>query len=156
MRQAVLRLAKETDFAKRMVNGGRLSTPSVYESPLSTPDSEAWNAGPRPGAHMLDVPLIRGGGEPVYLTEAFIEQGEGGFVLLQAGKNDGDHSCCKSIAIGEAAPLHDAAGLFAKRYDASDGAAYLLRPDGYVAARFKKPTAAAVQAAMARASGRAS
>jgi 3-(3-hydroxy-phenyl)propionate hydroxylase len=45
MRQAVLRLAKETDFAKRMVNGGRLSTPSTYESPLSTPDSEAWNAG---------------------------------------------------------------------------------------------------------------
>lgn len=154
MRQAVLRLAKETEFAKRMVNGGRLSTPSTYESPLSTPDSEAWNAGPRPGAHMIDAPLTKASGEPIYLTDAFIAQGQGDFVLLQAGANGGGHSGCKSIAIGDAAPLRDTAGLFAKRYDAADGAAYLLRPDGYVAARFKKPTAAAVQAAMVRASGR--
>lgn len=154
MRQAVLRLAKETEFAKRMVNGGRLSTPSTYESPLSTPDSEAWNAGPRPGAHMIDAPLTKASGEPIYLTDAFIAQGQGDFVLLRAGANGGGHSGCKSIAIGDAAPLRDTAGLFAKRYDAADGAAYLLRPDGYVAARFKKPTAAAVQAAMARASGR--
>lgn len=156
MRQAVLRLAKETEFAKRMVNGGRLSTPSTYESPLSTPDSETWNAGPRPGAHMIDAPLTTANGAPIYLTEAFIAQGAGDFVLLQAGANGGEHSGCKSIAIGEAAPLRDTAGLFARRYDAADGAAYLLRPDGYVAARFKKPTAATVQAAMARAGGRAS
>ena len=105
---------------------------------------------------MLDAPLTTASGAPVYLTEAFIAQGEGDFVLLQAGMNGSEHSGCKSIAIGESAPLRDAAGLFAKRYDAADGAAYLLRPDGYVAARFKKPTAVAVQAAMARASGRAS
>ncbi|MCP4621132.1 MAG: FAD-dependent oxidoreductase, partial [Bradyrhizobium sp.] len=48
MRQAILRLAKEAEFAKRMVNGGRLSTPSVYETPLSTPDTDVWAAGPRP------------------------------------------------------------------------------------------------------------
>ncbi len=155
MRQAVLRLAKETEFAKRMVNGGRLSTPSTYESPLSTPDNETWNAGPRPGAQMLDAPLTTAGGEPIYLTEAFIAQGGGDFVLLQAGANGGEHSGCKSITIGEATPLRDSAGLFTRRYDAPEGAAYLLRPDGYVAARFKKPTMAAVQAAMARASGRA-
>jgi len=155
MRQAVLQLARETEFAKRMVNGGRLSTPSIYESPLSTPDSETWNAGPRPGTHMPDAPLTTASGAPIYLTEAFIAQGEGSFVLLQAGLNGGEHCGCKSIAIGESAPLRDTAGLFAKRYDALDGTAYLLRPDGYVAARFKKPTAAAVQAAMARASGRA-
>lgn len=155
MRQAVLRLAKETEFAKRMVNGGRLSTPSTYDSPLSTPDNETWNAGPRPGAQMLDAPLTTAGGEPIYLTEAFIAQGGGDFVLLQAGANGGEHSGCKSITIGEATPLRDSAGLFAKRYDAPEGAAYLLRPDGYVAARFKNPTMAAVQAAMARARGRA-
>ncbi|EGP08400.1 putative 3-(3-hydroxy-phenyl)propionate hydroxylase [Bradyrhizobiaceae bacterium SG-6C] len=156
MRQAVLRLAKETEFAKRMVNGGRLSTPSTYETPLSTPDSETWSAGPRPGAHMLDAPLTAESGEAVYLTEAFIKQGEGGFVLLQAGLNGGGHANCRTIAVGDNTPLRDPSGMFAKRYDASEGAAYLLRPDGYVAARFRKPTAAAVQAAMARASGRAS
>src|SRR5206468_5457029 len=36
LRKAVLSLAKETEFGKRMVNAGRLSTPSVYETPLST------------------------------------------------------------------------------------------------------------------------
>src|SRR6202040_502089 len=38
LRQAVLSLAKETEFGKRMINGGRLSVPSVYDSPLSTED----------------------------------------------------------------------------------------------------------------------
>lgn len=151
MRQAVLRLAKETEFAKRMVNGGRLSTPSVYQSPLSTPDADAWAAGPRPGAHMIDAPLATASGEPIYLTEAF-RQGSGNFVLLQSGAGGSDLPGCHSIVIGEAAPLRDVSGLFAKRYDLSNGAAYLLRPDGYVAARFRKPTASAVQAAIARAS----
>src|SRR5262252_3623429 len=38
LRKAVLSLAKETEFGKRMVNGGRLSTPSIYATPLSTAD----------------------------------------------------------------------------------------------------------------------
>src|ERR1700760_1925117 len=37
-RKAGLSLAKETEFGQRMVNGGRLSVPSIYDSPLSTPD----------------------------------------------------------------------------------------------------------------------
>ena len=154
MRQAVLRLAKETEFAKRMVNGGRLSTPSTYESPLSTSDQESWEAGPRPGAHMIDAPLATESGDPIFLTEVF-RQGGGGFVLLQSGNDGDDLPGCHSIQIGESAPLRDASGLFAKRYDVSEGAAYLLRPDGYVAARFRKPTRAAVQAAIARASAQA-
>src|ERR1700744_6489178 len=36
LRQAVLALAKDTQFGKRMINGGRLSVPSIYESPLSS------------------------------------------------------------------------------------------------------------------------
>ena len=37
------------------------------------------------------------------------------------------------------------------RYDAEPGTAYLLRPDGYVAARFRHPTRSALDAALARA-----
>ena len=44
-------------------------------------------------------------------------------------------------------------GLRGARYDAEPGTAYLLRPDGYVAARFRHPTRAALDAALARATG---
>ena len=72
LRKAVLSLAKETEFGKRMVNGGRLSTPSIYETPLSTADGDAWRGGPRPGASMPDAPVAGPGGEPMFLTEAFM------------------------------------------------------------------------------------
>src|SRR5580700_3520201 len=70
LRQAVLSLAKETEFGKRMINGGRLSVPSIYDSPLSTPDSDndSWPGGPQPGASMPDAPIS---GDS-FLTDAFI------------------------------------------------------------------------------------
>ena len=153
LRSAVLRLAAETEFAKRMVNSGRLSVPSVYDTPLSSADSEPWIAGPCPGAHMLDAPLTRANGEPFFLTEAFKAAGSG-FALLELTNGDAFEAPegIGHLRIGADAPLRDQAGLFAKRYDAQTGSAYLLRPDGYVAARFKRPTPAAVEAAMARAS----
>ena len=40
LRQAVLSLAEDTEFGKRMVNGGRLSVPSVYDTPLSSGDRD--------------------------------------------------------------------------------------------------------------------
>ncbi len=151
MRLAALRLAKETDFAKRMVNGGRLSIPSVYDSPLSTPDTDIWTAGPRPGAHMTDAPLTTPSGQNIYLTEAF-KSALGNFVLLESETGIlFDLPGCRHIRVGSDAPLRDNAGLFAKRYDTSSGAAYLLRPDGYVAARFRNPTRQALKAAMTRA-----
>ena len=55
------------------------------------------------------------------------------------------------IRVGE--DISDPEGLVRARYDAEPGTAYLLRPDGYVAARFRKPTRAAVDAALARAAG---
>ncbi len=57
LRKAVLSLAKETEFGKRMVNGGRLSVPCGYDSPLSSPDADAWRGGPSPGRSMLDAPI---------------------------------------------------------------------------------------------------
>jgi 3-(3-hydroxy-phenyl)propionate hydroxylase len=154
LRRAVLALAKEADFAKRMVNGGRLSVPSVYDTPLSTADADQWTAGPQPGAHMLDAPLHRANGEPIFLTEAFKLAG-GGFVLLESANGAASDlpRGLGHIGVGASASLRDPAGLFAQRYDATPGAAYLLRPDGYVAARFKHPTRAGIEAAVARASG---
>ena len=147
LRKAVLSLAKETEFGKRMINGGRLSVPSAYESPLSTPDSDSdsWQGGPRPGTSMSDAPIS---GDS-FLTDAFIQAGTR-FTLLEFGYGaaldppDG----VGAIRIGP-----DDGNLVGARYGAEFGTAYLLRPDGYVAARFRHPTRAALDAALARAAG---
>src|ERR1700687_2462660 len=82
LRQAVLSLAKETEFGKRMINGGRLSVPSTYASPLSTADLDSWRGGPRPGASMPDAPIAAYAGDLAFLTEAFIKAGTR-FTLLE-------------------------------------------------------------------------
>jgi 3-(3-hydroxy-phenyl)propionate hydroxylase len=151
LRQAVLSLAKETEFGKRMINGGRLSVPSIYDSPLSSADCDAWRGGPPPGASMPDAPVA---GEAMFLTEAFIQAGTR-FTLL-AFSNGADIEAPEDVGvvrIGGPDGLVDPAGLAARRYDAELGTTYLLRPDGYVAARFRHPTRAALDAALARASG---
>ena len=56
LRKAVLSLAKETEFGKRMVNGGRLSVPSSTSRRCRLPTA-IWRGGPRPGASMPDAPI---------------------------------------------------------------------------------------------------
>ncbi len=149
LRKAVLALANETEFGKRMVNGGRLSVPTVYDSPLSTPDSEAWRGGPRPGTSMYDAPIDGG-----YLTEAFIDQGKR-FTCLSFG-NGGTVEAPDGIGVirvGGEGGFSERDHLASTRYDAEPGTTYLLRPDGYVAARFRHPTRAALDAALSRAAG---
>jgi 3-(3-hydroxy-phenyl)propionate hydroxylase len=154
LRKAVLSLAKETEFGKRMVNAGRLSMPSTYETRLSTADSDDWRGGVAPGASMLDAPISAPSGAGLFLTEAFIQKGTR-FTWLEFGNGaaiEPPHDV-SVIRIGGADGFVDSKGLAAARYDAEPGTAYLLRPDGYVAARFRHPTRAAVDAALARASG---
>ncbi len=139
-RDAVLLLAREHAFARRMVNSGRLSLPHSYaNSPLSTPDREAWAGGPAPGAPCVDAPLADGfllnrlGNEPV---------------LLRFGDTTTD-----SVP-GLRTVTLPADGIAAERYAASAGTAYLVRPDQHVAARFQVPTLDRVVAALDRLWGR--
>jgi 3-(3-hydroxy-phenyl)propionate hydroxylase len=154
LRQAVLSLARETEFGKRMINGGRLSVPSTYDTPLSTADSDAWRAGPPPGASMPDAPIAGQAGDAAFLTEAFIAAGTR-FTLL-AFANGAALDVPEGVGviqIGGKGGAFDCAELVSTRYDAEPGTAYLLRPDGYVAARFRHPTRGALDAALARAVG---
>jgi 3-(3-hydroxy-phenyl)propionate hydroxylase len=154
LRQAVLSLAKETEFGKRMVNGGRLSVPSIYDSPLLTADRDPWRGGPQPGASMPDAPIAAGSAKPGFLTEAFVKTGAR-FTLLEFsnGVDVDAPDGVGVIRIGGNDGFVDSAGLAGVRYDAEPGTAYLLRPDGYVAARFRHPTRHALDAALARATG---
>jgi 3-(3-hydroxy-phenyl)propionate hydroxylase len=148
LRKAVLSLAKETEFAKRMVNGGRLSVPSIYDTPLSTVDGEAWRAGPCPGASMVDAPITGTSGDTEYLTDAFLKCGRR-FTLIEFANG----AAIDPPDNVEVIRIVDPAGLAAARYGAIPGSAYLLRPDGYVAARFRRPTRSLLETALARASG---
>lgn len=154
-RNAALALARETGFAKRMVNSGRLSLPTAYAgSPLSTPDRDRWDSGPAPGAPIPDAPLIAPDGRPAFLSEAL----GAGLTLLLAGNAappDLPPDLPPGIAllrVGDGAGVwRDSEGLLASRFDAAPGSAYLIRPDRHVAARFRHPAASDVAAAFARA-----
>ena len=153
LRKAVLSLARETEFGKRMVNGGRLSVPSIYQTSLSSADGEEWRSGPRPGASMIDAPIAGSAGEATYLTDAFVKGGRGFTLLAFANGAEVDRpDDVAMISIGRQG-FSDPAGVAAARYDARPGTAYLLRPDGYVAARFRHPARSAIEAAIARATG---
>jgi 3-(3-hydroxy-phenyl)propionate hydroxylase len=102
---------------------------------------------------MADAPVAGPGGEPMFLTDAFIRAGTR-FTLLAFGNGAAAEvpEGMAAIRIGDGG-FADPAGLAATRYDAEPGASYLLRPDGYVAARFRHPTREGLDAALARAAG---
>jgi 3-(3-hydroxy-phenyl)propionate hydroxylase len=163
-RDAVLALAKDYPFARKLVNSGRLSVPAVVaDSPLNTPDRDAdFAAGPGamvPGAPAADAPVAGTKGEWL------LDYVGGGFVLLAfdaaiqsrvVADLANDAIPCRVVQVGGvpspgATRLDDAKGLAAKRYDAMPGTVYLMRPDQHVCARWREFDLAGVRAAIARA-----
>ncbi|WP_447921781.1 FAD-dependent oxidoreductase [Achromobacter aegrifaciens] len=175
-RNAVLNLAKTHPFARSLVNSGRLSLPATYAgSPLNTPDTDAFTGRMVPGAVALDAPVDAQGAQDWWLAQL-----NGEFVLavfcadalpdrdtlqaLQALRMApvpvkavlvAGPQCDVSALPKELAVVTDSEGCLGKRYDAQAGTAYLIRPDQHVAARWRAFNAAAVAAAVGRATGRA-
>jgi 3-(3-hydroxy-phenyl)propionate hydroxylase len=147
-RDAVLELTKRHAFARTLVNSGRLSVPAVLrDSPLNTPDCDAFAGAMVPGAAAADAPLVRADGRsgwllrechPVRFTALLFGQGEAADRSLEALK-------------GCDFPLHVVrvqGDLATQRYDAQPGTVYLLRPDQHVCARWRHPTAENIRAAI--------
>jgi 3-(3-hydroxy-phenyl)propionate hydroxylase len=146
LRDAALSLARAHPFAKRMVNSGRLSIPTAYgDSPLSTPDTDEWPAGPPPGAPIPDARVLVGG------HQGYLSEWLGPDFMLLAGNLAAAALAPKGVAaLCPGDPHRDLATRFALAH----GSAYLIRPDGHVAARFRDVSAAAVKAALRRARGK--
>ena len=149
IRDAALSLAAETPFGRTLVNSGRLSTPSVYDTPLSTPDTGQFGGTARLGAPLPDAPLRRADGTATWLLDELGPR----FTLLYC---DAELPCMlpgsmRLLRIGH--DLVDADGLFQQRYDARPGSAWLVRPDQHLAARFRAINAAALAGVTRRALG---
>jgi 3-(3-hydroxy-phenyl)propionate hydroxylase len=157
------------------VNSGRLSTPSAYrDSPLNTPDIEAFAGSMTPGAPAADAPVRVDGRDSWFLRQIgdsftgvyFSDGGE-----ISTARLDALRSLSRGVApvrvllvepqnvrarnTAEMPVLEDAEGLLARRYDAEPGAFYMLRPDQHVCARWRRFDPDLARAALARAIGNA-
>jgi 3-(3-hydroxy-phenyl)propionate hydroxylase len=144
-RQAVLDLAADLPFARRLVNSGRLSLPCSLEGlALQTPSE---GEGPAPGLVCPDAPVAAADGAPSHLLDHL----GGAFRLLVVG--DLAVPSLPGLPVVRVGPggLSDSHGYVAARY--GPGAAFLVRPDQHVAARFAAPVPAAIAAALVRAGG---
>ena len=170
LRDAVLSLAPDVPAGRALVNSGRLSVPTVLvDSPLNTPDSEAFEGWMVPGAPLDDAPVRNAEGSDWLLPHT----GQG-FVLLHFGAPAAAMTAAVAVLAHGVAPVRtlavlapgerpptgqawvtDIEGLAAARCDARPGTTYLIRPDQHVAARWRQFDTAAVRAALDAALGHA-
>jgi 3-(3-hydroxy-phenyl)propionate hydroxylase len=149
LRNAVLDLSEHYEFARPLVNSGRLSLPCTYDgSPLNTTDALDGPARSRPGSPCPDAPL----------GDGFLLPGLGGrFTLLTIDadapdliEEDGVEVIRLALSVKD-----DPTGALKARYlgDATS-AVYLIRPDQHVAARWPGFDETKARAAIRRATGK--
>lgn len=147
-RDSVLDLAADHDFARKLVNSGRLSRPcGLGFSPLQSSPNES---GHMVGAAMVDAPLGADGWLLNHVGGRFtalaidadlpeLPDGVDGIVVSSDPQRFDDVSC-----------LHDAEKFVKRRY--GEGSIYLVRPDQHIAAICRDATE--LSAAWLRATGR--
>ena len=166
MRDAALSLAVNNDYASGFADPRQVTPYTYAESPLTLADSDDFAEGPMPGAPLINRRL----GEEDYLLDhlgtgfslvLFSDDGtitpslQAGLTSLQAREPD-----LEVLVIGrEVSPgafgsqLADTQGGIFDAYGASDGTAYLVRPDRHVAARWKALDTDALDGALSLAQG---
>jgi 3-(3-hydroxy-phenyl)propionate hydroxylase len=174
-RDAVLELAKDHPFARKLVNSGRLSVPStLHTSLLNTQDVNEFSGTMVPGAAAVDAPvfvdgrpewflgLLGGGGFTVITSSAGGQLRAALSPLEGQGWGEGQGATRSQAISGRQLPPEPRMGrgeqIIAStewliRYDAQPGTTYLFRPDQHVCARWRTYDEQAVLAAVARACG---
>jgi len=148
-RDAVLDLSEHHEFARPLVNSGRLSMPCTYDgSPLNSADMLDGPARTRPGSPCPDAPLEDG-----FLLSRLGDD----FVLLTFDADAPDRLEEEGVPVRRVAVTAngDRSCHLVKRYlGDSASAVYLIRPDQHVAARWPLFDESAVRKALRRATGR--
>ncbi len=157
MRQATLELATDTEAVRSLINP-RQTTAIRYASELGGfRDDPGFNAGAAAGEAMPDAPVQAAAqAEGVYLGRLMRP---GAFMALYFSDGEPPDAAwaealsrvrdagapIEGIWVGApgTAPaawtqVRDDTGLASRRYDAAAGALYLIRPDGYVGARWRR------------------
>ncbi|MFC2969939.1 FAD-dependent oxidoreductase [Acidimangrovimonas pyrenivorans] len=149
-RDAVLDLSEAYDFARPLVNSGRLSVPCVHDgSPLNTPDAlPGAPARSRPGAPCADAPL----------GDGFLLDRLGNAFTLMTIDADAPEQVTAGGVTAKRLALSaggDPGGALAERYlGTAKAGVYLIRPDQIVAGRWPAYDETTIQAALRRAIGR--
>ena len=134
-RNEVLDLAKIFNFARRLINSGRLSTPyALQSSPLRNVD---YKQNSYLGKTVIDFPLVDGKGVKTQL----IDQLSNGFNLLSFSDEvlpqiEGVNIIQITEKAFDSSTYTDVTGLGKERYN--NGNHYLLRPDSYIIGVFEK------------------
>ena len=134
-RNEVLDLAKTFNFARKLINSGRLSTPyTLPHSPLKKFDYKENNC---LGKTVIDFPLVDCNGVKTQL----IDQLSNGFNLLSFSEDElpqieGVNIIQIKRNAVDSSAYTDFSGLGKKRYD--NGNHYLLRPDSYIIGVFEE------------------
>ncbi|SEV89574.1 3-(3-hydroxy-phenyl)propionate hydroxylase [Aliiroseovarius sediminilitoris] len=149
LRDAVLDLAEHYEFARPLVNSGRLSVPCTYDgSPLNSADALDGPIKTRPGSSCPDVPL----GDEFLLPKLGNK-----FTLLTIDADAPDMIEEDGIKVTRLAlsVKDDRTGALKERYlGHAPSAVYLIRPDQHVAARRPSFDENLFRAAIRRATGK--
>ncbi|UAA37446.1 FAD-dependent oxidoreductase [Paraneptunicella aestuarii] len=177
-RDETLELAKKFDFARKLVNSGRLSVPCSYpDSCLNSESCDAFESDMASGVVCKDAPVHVDGNNTWLLNQLGIDF----TFMVNIDVPESEQAALKALlqSVVELSPavnivmatqttapalaelannsqmilIQDSKNVVSQRYDLSPGSAYLIRPDQVVCARWKAPSLEKVKEALQRALG---